>query len=212
MNEYLEFKRELQMLKLTKQRKRLLIHSCCGPCSSYVLSFLNEYFDIAVFYYNPNIYPQEEYYHRLEVQKEIIRKLDFNIPVIEGIYNHDNYLEAVKDSYMLGEGSKRCYDCYEERIKQTALLAEKLHFDYFTTVMSVSPYKNSEWINEIGRKYENNSKFLYSNFKKEEGYKESIRLSKEYDLYRQDYCGCEFSKKEHEEHVALKLKQEQENN
>lgn len=201
---YQDFKKQLQEIKNLPIKPTLLLHSCCGPCSSYVLSFLNEYFDITIFYYNPNIYPESEYQKRLEVQKEIIEKLNLNINIITIDYNFKDYTEVVKGIEHLGEKSQRCYNCYEFRLKKTAEIAQLNKFEYFTTTLSISPYKNSDWINEIGKRYENNTKYLYSNFKKEEGYKKSIILSKKYNLYRQDYCGCPSSYQEHIERINLK--------
>lgn len=201
MNEYLEFKKLLEEIKSSGQKPTLLLHSCCGPCSSYVLKMLCSYFKVTVYYYNPNIYPTEEFNKRKNVQIELINKMDLDIDIIIEEAPYEVYLDHVKDYINLPEGSMRCYNCYEFRLKKLAEKACELGFDYYTTVMSVSPYKSSKWINEIGEKYESKSKFLYSNFKKESGYQESIRLSKEYDLYRQDWCGCEFSLKEHEEKI-----------
>ncbi len=166
---------------------------------------LNEFFNITIFYYNPNIYPEEEFYKRLETQKEIIEKLNFDVPIITDEYDYNIYLEQVKNLEHLGEGSKRCYNCYYFRMKKCSEIASKYKFDYFTTTLSISPYKNSNWINEIGKEVELESKYLYSNFKKEEGYKKSIQLSKQYNLYRQDYCGCISSIKEHEQRLKDKL-------
>ena len=204
MNEYLEFKKLLEQIKESGKRPKLLLHSCCGPCSSYVLNMLKDYFDITIFYYNPNIYPNDEFYKRLNVQKELIRKMNINIEVIECVEPYDVYLNAVNGYTDLKEGSMRCYKCYEFRIKKLSEYASANGFDYFSTVMSVSPYKSSKWINELGALYQDKAIFLYSNFKKENGYKESIKLSKEYDLYRQDWCGCEFSLKEHQEALSKK--------
>lgn len=201
INEYLEFKQVLNNLKENNKKPTLLLHSCCGPCSSYVLKFLSSYFDITIYYYNPNIYPNSEFEKRKNVQIDLINKMGLNINVIVDNADYQVYLDAVKGYTNLKEGSMRCYKCYEFRIKKLSEKASELGFDYYTTVMSVSPYKNSDWINELGYKYELQSKFLYSNFKKENGYKESIRLSKEYDLYRQDWCGCSFSIAEHEEKI-----------
>ena len=178
-----------------------MLHSCCGPCSSYVLKLLNDYFKITIYYYNPNIYPSEEFIKRKNVQLELIKKMHLDIDVIVEEDSYDVYLNNVSNYTDLPEGSMRCYKCYEFRIKKLSEKATEQKFDYFTTVMSVSPYKSSKWINELGLLYEKGSKFLYSNFKKESGYQESIKLSKEYDLYRQDWCGCEFSMKEHEEKI-----------
>ena len=202
MNEYLEFKKLLDEVK--DQRPTLLLHSCCGPCSSYVLTLLNEYFDITIYYYNPNIYPEEEFFKRLETQKEIVSKLNFDVKILVGDYDYNIYTDAVKGLEHLGEGSNRCYNCYYFRMKKCSEVASELNYDYFTTTLSISPYKNSNWINKIGKEVEIKSKYLYSNFKKEEGYKKSIVLSKQYNLYRQDYCGCKFSKKERDERIKNK--------
>lgn len=204
---YKEFKEQLESLKKQNIRPTLLLHSCCGPCSSYVLSFLNDYFEITVLYYNPNIYPKGEFDKRLATQKEIIQKLNFKVEVLALEYNYQEYLNAVKGYEHLGEFSQRCYNCYKLRIEKCSEIASKLNFDYYTTTLSISPYKNSDWINEIGINCQQTSKYLYSNFKKEEGYKKSIALSKEYGLYRQDYCGCPFSYSEHEERIKQKNNQ-----
>lgn len=201
VNDYLEFKKLLETLKKENKKPTLLLHSCCGPCSSYVLKMLKDFFDITIYYYNPNIFPEAEFDKRALVQQELIDKMGLDIPIIVEKDSYDEYLNAVKDYTSLKEGSMRCYKCYEFRIKKLSNVAKEMGFDYFSTVMSVSPYKNSNWINELGNKYQQDSLFLYSNFKKEDGYKESIKLSKEYDLYRQDWCGCEFSLHEHEEKI-----------
>lgn len=201
---YKDFKKQLEEIKLLPKKPTLLLHSCCGPCSSYVLTFLNDYFDITILYYNPNIYPKEEFEKRLATQKEIIAKLKFNVDVLTVEYNYNEYASAVKGYENLGEFSKRCYECYKFRIIKCSEIATREKFDYYTTTLSISPYKNSDWINEIGYATEKGSKYLYSNFKKEEGYKKSIALSKEYGLYRQDYCGCPYSYKEHLERIKVK--------
>ena len=201
MNEYLEFKKLLEEIKKSKKKPTLLLHSCCGPCSSYVLNMLKDYFKITIFYYNPNIYPHDEFIKRYNVQQEIIKKMNLDIDIVMIDEDYSVYLDAVKEYSHLKEGSMRCYKCYEFRLKLLSKYASVNNFDYYSTVMSVSPYKSSKWINELGLLYQDKSIFLYSNFKKENGYKESIRLSKEYGLYRQDWCGCEFSLKEHEEKI-----------
>lgn len=204
MNEYLEFKKKLEQLKTENIRPTLLLHSCCGPCSSYVLKLLEPYFQITIYYYNPNIYPKVEFDKRLATQQEIIDKLGYSIPIIVGEYDYSIYQKKITGCETMKEGSKRCFLCYEFRMKKCSELASELGFDYFTTTLSISPYKNGNWINEIGRNVQNKSNYLYSNFKKEEGYKKSIQLSKEYKIYRQDYCGCEYSIKEHEERIIQK--------
>ncbi|UHR02818.1 epoxyqueuosine reductase QueH [Peptoniphilus sp. GNH] len=183
------------------KRPRLLLHSCCGPCSTSVLERLASHFDLTIFFYNPNIYPEEEFYKRARVQKELLKKMGLSISLVLGEYDDSIYYSSVKGFENQKEGSLRCYKCYEFRMREAALYAKKHAFDYFTTTLSVSPYKRANWINEIGLELEKTVgiKFLYSDFKKKDGYKRSIELSKTYDLYRQDYCGCSFSKKEAEE-------------
>lgn len=195
---YKDFKNMLE--KLTT-RPKLLLHSCCGPCSSYTIEFLKKYFDITIFYSNDNIYPYEEFIKRSEEQKRLVNLMDNNIKVIIDTYDDKRYYESIKGLESLGEHSKRCYECMKFRMERAAKYALENNFDYFTTTLSISPYKNSDWINEIGYNIEKEMgiDFLYSNFKKEEGYKKSIELSKKYNLYRQDYCGCIFSYKERRE-------------
>lgn len=175
----------------------LLIHSCCGPCSSYVLEYLSKYFNITIFYYNPNIYPIEEYNKRLKEQKRLIKEMNFVNPVelIEGNYSYEDYQKYIKGLEQEQEGGARCFKCYELRMKEAAILAKEKNFDYFTTTLSISPYKNAKKINEIGKHLEKeyNIKYLYADFKKKDGYKRSLELSKIYNLYRQNYCGCSYS-------------------
>lgn len=182
--------------------KTLLLHSCCAPCSSYVLEYLSEYFSITLFYYNPNIYPSEEYEKRVDEQenliKEINKKIKNKIRFIEGKYDSDRFYEMARGLEDVKEGGERCFKCYELRLREAALLAKQLKFDYFTTTLSISPMKNARKLNEIGERLaaEYNIAHLTSDFKKKNGYKRSIELSKEYNLYRQDYCGCVFSARE----------------
>ncbi len=170
---------------------KILIHACCAPCSSEVLNELKQHCDITIYYYNPNTHPYEEYLKRYEEFK----KLPFNYPIINESYNDKEFFDVVEEYKEYKEGSIRCYKCYELRLRQTAKKAKELGFDYFTTTLSISPYKHSKWINEICEKLSNEYgvNFLYSDFKKNDGYKKSIVLSKEYDLYRQEYCGCIYS-------------------
>ncbi|WP_373897886.1 epoxyqueuosine reductase QueH [Haloimpatiens sp. FM7315] len=186
-----DFKRELKV-------PRLLLHSCCAPCSSYVIEYLSKYFYITVFYYNPNIYPRDEYIKRVHEQKEFIKgfKTKYKVEFIEGNYDVDKFFEMARGMENIKEGGERCFKCYKMRLLETAKLARKLGFDYFTTTLSISPYKNAEKLNEIGKEIEDEYEinYLYSDFKKKNGYKRSIELSKEYNLYRQDYCGCVYSK------------------
>lgn len=192
MNSYKEFE---QFLDSLKERPKLLLHSCCGPCSSSVLELLVKYFDIDVYYYNPNIYPEAEFIKRKNTQEKLLKKLDKNIKFIEGDYNYELFKESTKGLEQEPEGGSRCKNCINLRMEETCKYAKENGYDYFTTTLSVSPHKNSKMINEIGfsleKKY--NMPYVYSDFKKKEGYKRSIILSKEYDLYRQDYCGCQYS-------------------
>jgi len=176
----------------------LLLHSCCAPCSSYVLTYLAEYFKITVFYYNPNIYPESEYAYRVNEVKRLIEELPVKneISFIEGEYNPDIFFETVKGLENEKEGGERCFKCYELRIKEASEIAKRYGFDYYTTTLSISPHKNAEKLNEIGERYaDENTIHLPSDFKKKNGFKESVRLSEKYNLYRQNYCGCVFSKR-----------------
>lgn len=178
----------------------LLLHSCCAPCSSYVLEYLSNYFQITIFYYNPNISPKNEFDKRVDEQKRLLSILKTKNPIsfIVGNYDNDRYEKVIKGLENEPERGKRCYICYKLRLEECAKLAKKLEFDYFATTLSISPYKNSDWINEIGRELEQDIdvKYLYADFKKKNGYKRSIELSNIYHLYRQNYCGCIYSKKE----------------
>ena len=181
-------------------RPSLLLHSCCGPCSSYVLSYLYRWFDITVLYYNPNIYPEEEYEHRLAEQSRLIDAMNHENaggPQTELMvlpYEHGEFLEAAKGFEAEPEGGLRCERCFEFRLKKTAELAVEGGFEYFGTTLTVSPHKNAMLINKIGQEIDSSSVYwLPSDFKKKDGYKQSIELSKKYGLYRQNYCGCEFS-------------------
>ena len=192
LDSYKELKEFLLQLK---KRPKVLLHSCCAPCSSHVISLLKNYVDLTIFYSNDNIYPVEEYQKRLEEEIRFCKEIDSNIEVIFDPYQAVDYADAVKGYETLGEKTERCYKCYELRLEKTAKKAKELGFDYFTTTLSISPHKIAKWINEIGFNLEEKYgvPFLYSDFKKEEGYKHSIELSKEYGLYRQDYCGCQYS-------------------
>lgn len=178
---------------------RLLLHSCCAPCSSYVLEYLSKYFEITILYYNPNISPYEEYKKRLDEQKKLIEnmKLEHKISLLECSYDNEIYENLIKGLENEPERGSRCLKCYRLRLEYTVKLAKEKGFDYFGTTLSVSPYKNSIILNEIGEELANkyNISYLYSDFKKKEGYKRSIELSKIYNLYRQDYCGCKYSKR-----------------
>ncbi|MBP3921891.1 MAG: epoxyqueuosine reductase QueH [Ruminiclostridium sp.] len=176
----------------------LLLHACCAPCSSYVLEYLSEYFNITVFFYNPNITEYDEYLKR---KNELIRfieekKFRYSVRMIDGDYSPEAFFEISKGREELSEGGARCFDCYLLRLEKTAVMAKQENYDYFCTTLSVSPHKNSQKLNEIGgqlsEKY--GIKYLFSDFKKRNGYKRSIELSAQYKLYRQNYCGCIYSK------------------
>ena len=200
-NRRMNYQKELDKLieKLKREHKipRLLLHSCCAPCSSYVLEYLSDCFDITVFYYNPNIYPESEYTKRILEQQTLIGEMDTKHPVsfIAGHYDRERFYEMAAGMEHLKEGGERCLKCYELRLREAAELAAKGGFEYFTTTLSISPLKNADRLNEIGLRLETEFgvSYLQSDFKKKNGYKRSIELSKEFGLYRQDYCGCEFS-------------------
>ncbi len=199
--------------------KRLFLHSCCAPCSSYVLEYLRSFFRITVFYYNPNITADDEYFKRVEEQKRLIGQMNgkltrldnvgvgtedaaeaYPIDVVEGDYEKSLFFDSVKGLEQCPEGGDRCFVCYELRLRETASKAKEAGADYFTTTLTISPLKNAGKLNEIGERLsgEFSIPFLPSDFKKKGGYQRSIELSKEYDLYRQDYCGCIYSKVERE--------------
>lgn len=180
----------------------LLLHSCCAPCSSYVLEYLSDYFSITDFYYNPNIYPEEENAKRMEELKRLIHELPVKYPIrfVAGRYQPEEFYQAVKGLEHIPEGGERCFACYELRMREAAKLAAEGGYDYFTTTLTISPLKNAQKLNQIGEKLEKEYgvKHLPSDFKKKNGYKRSVELSDRYGLYRQDYCGCVFSKRERE--------------
>ena len=195
INYQLELEKTLKEIKGTKPK--LLLHVCCAPCSSYVLTYLCDYFDITILYYNPNISPYEEYEKRLNEAKRLIKELNKeNIHIMECNYENEKFEEIAKGLEDAPEGGIRCRKCYKLRIEETAKYAKENNFDYFTTTLTISPLKNSQVLNQIGKELEEkyNIKYLYSDFKKKEGYKTSIILSKKYNLYRQNYCGCIYSK------------------
>ena len=193
---------------------KLLLHSCCAPCSSYVLEYLSNYFYITVLYYNPNIYPEDEYYHRAAEQKRFIKEFPTKYPVtfVEGNFEPERFYETVKGYENIREGGERCFRCYELRLREAAEYAKKLNCHYFTTTLSISPMKNAVKLNEIGGRLaeEYGIPYLYSDFKKRDGYKRSTVISAEYGMYRQDYCGCVFSKREREEQKRERAAQESE--
>ncbi len=185
--------------------KHLFLHSCCAPCSSYVLEYLRSFFRITVFYYNPNITQEEEYRRRVSEQIRLIGEMNrepsgeaFPIEIVEGVYERERFLACVKGLEECREGGQRCQVCFELRLRETARLAKEAEADYFTTTLTISPLKNAAKINEIGQRLgkEFGIFFLPSDFKKKDGYKRSVELSAKYGLYRQDYCGCVYSKEQ----------------
>lgn len=202
INYQLQLDKEIEAITKQGWVPRLLMHSCCAPCSSYCLSYLAEYFSITIFYYNPNITFREEYDKRVTEQKRLIQELPVKHPIsfVEGNYEPKKFYEMAEGLEELAEGGKRCFACYELRQREAVRYAKEQGYDYVTTTLSVSPHKNAEKLNEIGLRLgkEYDIPYLVSDFKKKGGYLKSIALSKEYGLYRQDYCGCEYSKKQRE--------------
>ena len=210
MNFQLELEKKLAEADKSENMPKLLLHSCCGPCSSYVASYLMEHFDVSVFFYNPNIFPSEEFMHRMQEQKRLIDELNkkefleyelngkiikrnrkSEIKFIAPPYKHEEFLEIAKGFEKEKEGGKRCERCFRLRLEETEKYARENNFNFFATTLSVSPHKNAVLLNEIGT--ELSESYLVSDFKKKEGYKTSIIISKIFDLYRQTYCGCEFA-------------------
>lgn len=202
------YQAELEKLikQLPDRHRRLFLHSCCAPCSSYCLEYLRKYFEVTVFYYNPNISFGEEYRHRVEELKRLVEELNEDaaggnpIELEEGPYEPEKFFEAVKGMEDCPEGGERCFVCYELRLREAAKRAAEGGYDFFTTTLTISPLKNAQKLNEIGQRLgeEYGVACLPSDFKKKGGYQRSIELSREHDLYRQDYCGCVFSKRERE--------------
>jgi len=186
---------EAEIARLEGRRPTLLLHSCCGPCSSAVLERLAEHFRVTVLYYNPNIEPEEEYLHRLSEQKRLLSLLPEEIPMLDCGYDHDAFEDFAPAMADAPEGGERCLACFAMRLDHTAELAKEHGFEYFTTTLSVSPHKNADNVNRIGetagKRY--GVKYLFADFKKKNGYLRSLELSKQYGLYRQDYCGCRYS-------------------
>ncbi len=194
---------------LDGRRPTLLLHSCCAPCSSYVLEYLSQYFQITLFYYNPNISPESEYRYRVSELRRLVDKMlpDSDVRIVEGSYDPQAFLNAVKGLEQEPEGGARCMVCYRLRLEEAARAAKELGCEYVTTTLSISPMKNAKALNQIGGEVADayGVRYLYSDFKKRNGYKRSIQLSAEYQLYRQDYCGCSFSKAERERKKAERL-------
>ena len=201
MNYDLEMEKQI---KDVKEGTSLLLHACCAPCSSLCLERIANHFKVFIFYYNPNITDEEEYKKRILEIKKLISLINpkYEVSLIEGKYEPLKFFEIAKGLENEPERGKRCYLCYKLRLSEAAKVAEELNFPYFCTTLTLSPHKNSNWLNEIGSSLdkEYNSTYLYSDFKKKNGYKRSIELSKEYNLYRQDYCGCIYSKRDKQVH------------
>ena len=200
MNYQKELEKTIEQLQKESKVPKLLLHSCCAPCSSYVLEYLSNYFDITVFYYNPNIFPESEYTKRILEQQTLISNMKMKYPAsfLGGAYDREKFYAMAKGMEDVKEGGTRCFACYALRLEETARMAKEGEFDYFTTTLTISPLKNAEKLNKIGSKLAEKYGVAYlpSDFKKKNGYKRSIELSKEYGLYRQDYCGCEFSQRD----------------
>lgn len=201
MEEKINYKnRLLDLVKTFNDKPKLLLHSCCGPCSTQVIDFLKDYFIITIYYYNPNIEPFEEYLKRKNEQIKFIQKFNENsqnkLEFIDCDYNNEDYKDIVDNIEQIKEGGARCSKCFYLRLENTAKKALENNFDYFGTTLTVSPHKNSQIINKIGEDISNklNIKYIYGDFKKNDGYKKSIEFAREYDLYRQDYCGCLYGK------------------
>ena len=189
---------ELREIVKADKRPGLLLHACCAPCSSYVLEYLSKFFDITLYFYNPNITPAEEYVYRAEELSRLVSEMGLEGAVALAVseYNSDEFYNIAKGLEDAAEGGARCARCYRLRLEASAKYAKEQGFDYFTTTLSISPYKNSRWLNEIGAELSEiyGVRYLFSDFKKKNGYKRSCELSEIHGLYRQDYCGCEFSR------------------
>lgn len=194
--------KKLAELEKSGGKPSLLLHVCCAPCSSWVLEYLHERFDITLWFFNPNIAPEEEYNYRCDELKRLVREMKLDIPIIEEVYDPKPFYELARGLEDLPERGERCRRCIGYRLKIAGEMAAKLHSDYFTTTLTISPHKDCAFINECGAEVsaECGVEYLFSDFKKHEGYKRSIELSRLYNLYRQDYCGCVYSKKAREKH------------
>lgn len=196
-NYQLMLEETIQEITEANKVPKLLLHSCCAPCSSYCLEYLSDYFEITVFYYNPNIYPDEEYFHRAREQQAFIERFPAKHPIsfVEGDFDKERFFQSVKGLENEPERGARCNVCFELRLGEAASMAREMNMDYFTTTLSISPMKDAALLNDIGSKMEEKYgvKYLHSDFKKKNGYKRSCELSQEYGMYRQDYCGCVFS-------------------
>ncbi len=195
VNYQLVLEQTLRDICAAGRRPSLLLHSCCAPCSSYVLEYLTQYLDITVFYYNPNISPEKEYRHRVDEQQRLIREMCPDVHFIEGTYEPERFYAMAKGLEQEPERGRRCLKCYRLRLEETARIAVQKQMDFFTTTLTISPQKDSAVLNAIGREVSDayGVPYLFSDFKKRGGYKRSIELSAQYGLYRQNFCGCVFS-------------------
>ena len=211
------YQKELDKLIERNQKEgktpRLFLHACCAPCSSYVMEYLSQYFEITIFFYNPNIAPVEEYSHRVAEIRRLIGEMEFVHPVtlMEGRYDPKEFYEMAKGLEDVPEGGERCFRGYRLRMEEAAKLAKEGGYDYFTTTLSISPLKNAEKLNQIGAELADTFgvRYLFSDFKKKEGYKKSTEISKEYHMYRQYYCGCVYSKRDRDREIVLRRQQEE---
>ena len=197
---------EAEIAGLEGRRPTLLLHSCCGPCSSAVLERLTEHFRVTLLYYNPNIEPEEEYLHRLSEQERLLSLLPEEVPMLPCGYAHEAFEAFAPALADAPEGGERCLACFAMRLNYTAEQAKEHGFEYFTTTLSVSPHKNADNVNRIGeeagKRY--GVKYLFADFKKKNGYLRSLELSREYELYRQDYCGCRYSNQKNSDLSTMK--------
>ena len=206
VNYKLKMDAEIENIKKSGLKPKLLLHACCAPCSSAVLEQLCDVFEITLFFYNPNISPESEFTFRLEELERLTNEMDLSdIRIIAPPYDNSEFENIAKGMEDIPEGGTRCAKCYRLRLEKTVAYAKENGFDYITTTLSISPYKNAQWLNEIGLELEERYgvKYLCSDFKKGEGYKHSCTLSAQYNLYRQNYCGCIYSKKTKEKQEEL---------
>ena len=200
INYQIEMERELARIARRGERPLLALHACCAPCSSAVLERLRAAFEIEIFYYNPNIAPEAEFRRRAEEERRLVREMGLDARVVEGPYDAQRYYDLVRGHEGDPEGGARCAICFEMRLRAAAEFARETGADYFTTTLSISPLKDARLLNELGARAaeEAGVRYLQSDFKKKDGYRRSVELSKQYGLYRQDYCGCAFSRRERE--------------
>ena len=203
-NYQLVLEKTLRQLQEANKRPSLLLHSCCGPCSSYVMEYLAQHFDLTIFYYNPNISPEAEFRFRAAEQERLITQMGLEVGYRLGAYEPQRFYALAKGLEEEPEGGERCFRCYRLRLEETARAAKAGDFDYFTTTLSISPHKNAQVLNELGAEIaeEYGVAYLFSDFKKKNGYHRSCELSAQYGLYRQNYCGCVYSKRQSEENAT----------